>query len=252
MNLLQWVEYSREVFPVDRLKTLDVCTCCVSEEEVQQLWHAPRFEIPRRAMYAYNDTAKAGYTVYTADELRYFTPRLLQLIVQGEEVHHSMELYMQRYSLVPHAVWSVEEIQFFQSFAGAYIVDCLAAGAQATHVWDDLVSVLEMLHHLPIDLHTLLDCWLGHKSVISLTHFSNLYIYRMNWKKDRLNFTFCQHDDLKQFDATLVRYIKSQNTIDTLLANVEVVLLSDDIPLASDEKLALDMLYNTLETCLSD
>ena len=74
---------------------LDACThCCMDPALEVQMRRLPLREITTQHFYGYNDAAKSA--VQPTEELRYLIPRLLELVARGEEVHHSVELYLDR------------------------------------------------------------------------------------------------------------------------------------------------------------
>lgn len=74
---------------------LDACTyCCMDPALEGQMRRLPLRQLTTQHFYGYNDAAKSA--VQPTQELRYLIPRLLELVARGEEVHHSVELYLDR------------------------------------------------------------------------------------------------------------------------------------------------------------
>ena len=80
MVMINYIEESKVVFETySNLSSLDICSCCLARIYEKELRTANRFKISSKALYEYNTSAKSGYTLETASELKYFIPRLLEL-----------------------------------------------------------------------------------------------------------------------------------------------------------------------------
>ncbi|RMX11758.1 hypothetical protein EBQ24_00465 [Allofranklinella schreckenbergeri] len=155
--------------------TLDVCMpCCVEPEMEEQLRHLPLRQLTPKHLYEYNNSAKND--VQSIAEVGYFLPRLLELIAQGKEVHHSTELYLDRLGRCPRDSISPAQWQAVQAVAQALFADCLARYPwERGGPWNGctLFDVLRMLHIGGLDIQPLLDLWLRTATPQATLHYAN-------------------------------------------------------------------------------
>jgi hypothetical protein len=136
---------------------LDACThCCMSAELERQMRELSLRKLTPLHFYEYNSAAKSE--VQPAQEVLYFLPRMLELIAQGEEVHHSLELYLDRVGRCPPGSLEVTERAVLNRFALAYFANHLAV--TRAQLLEDPLAVLLMFHIGGLDVQPLLDYWL--------------------------------------------------------------------------------------------
>ena len=237
MNAL--LKESKELFRAnDQLQSLDICTyCCVSEEYEQLLLQSNRFEVPTKAIYEYNSSAKSGYTLETTNELKYFTPRILELVVLDEEIHHSTELYLTRFDLVPKEAWSLKEIDFFNRFAAAFIKQRIVQKIRARR--GSLLKIFTMLNSLPIDMAPHLPLLLNARNSSSVLFFSEFYLYEVNWSKRRVDNPFME----KELEKSVLTFFLQKDTIQQLIEMIEHVVWVKQVILSKEEENIIDLLY---------
>lgn len=73
--------------------------CCVSQEVVKDLITLPLKQLGQTHLYDYNTSAKDRVEI--PSEIKYFLPRLIELLAQGESLDHSVELYFERVGHCP-------------------------------------------------------------------------------------------------------------------------------------------------------
>ena len=84
---------------------LDACTyCCMDPACETQMRRLPLSALTAQHFYAYNGAAKS--TVQPAPEMHYLLPRLLELVVQEAELHHALEITLQRLGACPAEAFS--------------------------------------------------------------------------------------------------------------------------------------------------
>ncbi|RRD67073.1 hypothetical protein EII19_07475 [Comamonadaceae bacterium OH2310_COT-174] len=141
---------------------LDVCMpCCVEPEMEEQLRRLPLRQLTPKHLYEYNNSAKND--VQSIAEVGYFLPRLLELIAQGKEVHHSTELYLDRLGRCPADSLSPEQWQAVQAVAQAMWAQSLNRYPwenESTQIGYTLFDTLLMWHKGGLDIQPLLDLWL--------------------------------------------------------------------------------------------
>jgi len=173
--------------------SLDVClVCCMDETLEKEMRRLPLRRISARHFYEYNCSAKSE--VQPEDELMYLLPRMLELIANGAEVHHSEELYLDRLGNCGAGAFSAEEYAAIEAFALAYFTDCLSR-----HPWqsgegsgrDAAFELLLMFAIGGIDLKPLLDYWLNDESTAATLHYVSAGFYEF-WKDQRIQNAFAE------------------------------------------------------------
>lgn len=142
------------------LAKLDVCLgCCVLEQTARELREWPLARLTDRHFYDYNTSAKSA--CQPADELRHLLPRLLELLAEGAQVHHSIELALERLGNCPPGSWTPEEIDVLQRFALAYFDHLLHGDPSGESFLEDPVGALLMFDIGGLSIEPLLDFWLN-------------------------------------------------------------------------------------------
>lgn len=143
-------------------RPLDVClACCVSEDVEHQLRQWPLKRLPAKHFYEYNCSAKSE--VQSAHEVGYFLPRMLELLADREEIHHSIEISLDRLGRCPQHCWTQEEQAILDRFALAYFDVILRGGPLGeSHrlLHDDPLCVLLMLDVGGFAIEPLMEHWL--------------------------------------------------------------------------------------------
>ncbi|RQP26032.1 hypothetical protein DZC73_02990 [Albitalea terrae] len=146
---------------------LDVCLmCCVSEEVERALREWPLEQITARHLYEYNGSAKG--IVQPVQEVKHLLPRMLDLLSEGEEIHHSIELSLIRLGLCPEGSWNDAERRVLDRFALAYFA-LILHGERRWH--EEPLSVLLMFHIGGFAVQPLLDLWLQSEDPVSTVQF---------------------------------------------------------------------------------
>jgi hypothetical protein len=82
---------------VDAPRFLNVCThCCMTLAMESEICATPRKLLTAKHLYEYNSAAVGANPLGVANEAVYFAPRMLELIANGAEIHHSAEIALQR------------------------------------------------------------------------------------------------------------------------------------------------------------
>lgn len=236
-----FIEESKQLFKsYNKLYSLDICTyCCVSKNFEEELWRSNRFEVSTKAIYEYNSSAKGGYTLETASELKYFAPRIIELVLQEEEIHHSTELFFTRFAHIPYTAWNKEELNFFQKFADAY---CVAITEEKRPYGEDLTSLLLMLSKLPINISKLLAYWMSKKSISNLLLLADFYLDELSYLK--VNNAFAE----KEFNDVIIDFMFDEKIINQLLGYIEKLFWVDEIQFSEEQENQLNYLYTFLKT----
>lgn len=162
---------------------LDACVaCCMDADLEREMRRLPLHSLTQRHFYQYNDAAKS--TVQPADEIKYLAPRMLQLLAQGAQLHHSMELYLDRLGRCEPGAFSARESAALQGFAQAFFALGLEQWAEpGTGVFqgDGAFSVLLMWDYAGVPLQPLLDHWQACDSESATLHFVDACFYEFIW-----------------------------------------------------------------------
>lgn len=152
---------------------LDVCTgCCVSEKDERALREWPLRELTARHFYEYNGSARSAVH-QPVKELAHLLPRMLELLAEGQDIHHSIELSLDRLGSCPPDSWTDAEQQVLDRFALAYF-DCVLHGGPLCDPgnWDEnALDVLVMFDIGGIDIDPLLALWLRSDDPVTAVEF---------------------------------------------------------------------------------
>lgn len=153
--------------------TLDVCLgCCVDVNMERELRQLPLNALTARHFYQYNDSAKSA--VQPGGEILYFLPRMLELLAQGEQLHHSTELYLDRIGRCEAGAFSSREQQALQDFALAHFslgLEQWPPSPQSAFQGENAFTILLMWDFAGVDIQALLAHWLACESVASTLHY---------------------------------------------------------------------------------
>ena len=181
--------------------TLDVCLfCCVSTDVEKQLRSWPLKRLTAAHFHEYNCSAKSE--VQSVREIGHFLPRMLELLTEGEAIHHSLELFLDRVGSCPSEDWRADERAALDRFALAYF-DCVLTDDSSASPWgDDAFSVLLMFDIAGISIEPLLVRWLNcdapraTAAFVEATyrHFWSHQAYENAFASDRPGFCACLRD----------------------------------------------------------
>lgn len=138
---------------------LDVCLeCCMPPELEQEMRQLPLNKLGRQHFYEYNTSAKSE--VQPAHELGYLLPRLLELMAEGVDIHHSIELSLERVGRCPAGSFRDAELEVLNRFAKAYFRQTLCGAQRVNSYCEDPPSVLLMFDIGGLAVEPMLDLWL--------------------------------------------------------------------------------------------
>ena len=167
---------------------LDACPCCMCPDLEEQMRKLPLRKLTRQHFYEYNTAAKGE--VQPAWEILYFLPRLLELIAQGEDVHHSSELYLDRVGRCPPDTFSESERAVLDRFAIHCFASRLASRNQP--LLEDALTVLLMFDIGGVRLEPLLDYWLKCREPQSTVHYVDAGYWHF-WEKREVTNAFADN-----------------------------------------------------------
>lgn len=184
---------------------LDVCMpCCVDEATERAMRHLPLRQVTARHFYEYNGSAKSSEQ--PADELLYFLPRMLELLAQGQELHHSTELYLDRLGHCSADALSPGEWAAVDAFALAFFREGLGCGAQESSPFHgaNAFDILLMFHKGGVSIAPLLAHWLQDARPSAVLHYANASYWDF-WSKREIENAFS--DDRPEFRETMKSWL---------------------------------------------
>ncbi|WP_457418646.1 hypothetical protein [Roseateles sp. P5_E7] len=153
---------------------LDVCTqCCMPEELEREMRAVPLRKLKRQHFYEYSTGAKS-VDDQPADEVKYLLPRLLELLADGVDTHHAVELTLDRVGRCPADAFSANERAALDGFMLACFDACLRGDFSGEGVWyelEDPLALLVMADYAGLALAPLLQHWTLHPSPQSTIKF---------------------------------------------------------------------------------
>jgi hypothetical protein len=178
---------------------LGVClACCVAPDVERELREWTLGRLTAGHFHDYNTSAKPP--VQAVPELGHFLPRMLELLADGQEIHHSIELALCRLGNCPAQAWSEAERRALDQFAAAYFDRCLRSDPECSgpcdRFLDDPFSVALMFEIGGIAIEPLLDLWLRCEDPLSTVlyvestwrHFWDTETWDSSFASDRPEF----------------------------------------------------------------
>ncbi|MFW2176832.1 MULTISPECIES: hypothetical protein [unclassified Moraxella] len=183
MTLRQEINRCYDVFGkcLRPTQPLNACTCpmCLDPKLEQEMKTLPLAQITAKHFYRYNSSPLNK--VQNANEIKYFLPRMIELFVQGEYLHHSTELYFERVGNCPADSFSPKEQAVWQQFADAYLDEMLKVYCweySTIYKWhSSIFDVLLMFYKGNIDIQPFLQRWRNTQTPQAIVN----YIHESYW-----------------------------------------------------------------------
>jgi hypothetical protein len=158
---------------------LDVCTdCCMDADLEREMRHLPLRQLTEKHFYQYNDSAKSE--VQPADEIKYYLPRMLELLAQGAQLHHSTEIYLDRVGRCEAGAYSSDEKAALLGFARAFFTQGLAQWApdqESLFQFERAFSILLMWDYAGVPIQPMLNDWLADDREAATLNFVDSYYW---------------------------------------------------------------------------
>ncbi|EJE50851.1 hypothetical protein PMI14_04480 [Acidovorax sp. CF316] len=184
---------------------LDVCiACCMDEAMEREMRRLPLRQVTNRHFYEYNGSAKSSEQ--PADELLYFLPRMLELLAQGKELHHSTELYLDRLGKCPADALSPKERAAVDAFALAFFREGLGSTGREASPFDgaNAFDILLMFHKGGVSIAPLLAHWLADERESAVQHYANASYWDF-WGQHEIQNAFSE--DQPEFRETMKAWL---------------------------------------------
>ena len=126
----KWIAEAYELFaPYSVRFPLNICTCnsCSPEDFQQALLEYPLREIPTDMLKAYLGSVPLDKGAATALDMKHFLPRILQALVNEEDVRSLDETLLDKLRCDLPECWTKEEIDWLKRFAAAWFDSQLTA-----------------------------------------------------------------------------------------------------------------------------
>ena len=187
---------------------LDVCiACCMDEALEREMRRMPLRQVTVRHFYEYNSSAKSSEQ--PADELLYFLPRMLELLAQGEELHHSTELYLDRLGNCPADALSPKERAAVDAFALAFFHEGLGHTGRERSPFDgaNAFDILLMFHKGGVDVQPLLAHWLNDERPSAVQHYTEASYWDF-WGQNEIQNAFAE--DQPEFSEAMKAWMLNE------------------------------------------
>ena len=101
---------------------LSICSCssCLPEELQRELLRHPLRDIPTDILAAYLSSVPLADEAATARDMKHFLPRILQALVNGEDVRSPDEMLLDKLCCDLPECWPEAEIRWLHRFAAAW------------------------------------------------------------------------------------------------------------------------------------
>jgi hypothetical protein len=198
---------------------LDVCThCCMSPELEKEMRKMPLRQLTIKHFYEYNTSAKSSEQ--PPEEIKYLLPRMLELLAQGAELHHSTELYLQRMGKCEATEYSIAERTAIDAFALAFFADGLAQyPSLSTNLFmgSNAFDILLMFDLGGVKIQPLLKYWLDTESVASTLHYAEASYWGF-WNEYRIKNAFT--DDDSKFSEVMKNWLMNKQNRDCFAGKI--------------------------------
>ena len=236
MNL---VERSYQVFAkyaIDSIK--NACTtCCLLEDEVDQLVKGNVNEISWDLLRLYNDAAQEPEL--DINEFKHFLPRYLEFISDFSFPSHSVELSLRNMASYEVSQWEPEEWELINLFVEDFFKRCLQLRPIPKDS-GDLVSILIMIDNAGISMSKFLNIWLEDDSLIGSIYFNDLIAYDFEW----LSRTTVQNLFASEAQsATIYNWATSSEVRKKFAQEIEGFVLNDDLKIEENIITEFNWLY---------
>ncbi|WP_225748457.1 hypothetical protein [Eikenella sp. Marseille-P7795] len=155
----KWIAEAYEIFaPYGVRFPLNICTCnsCSPEDFQRELLRYPLRDVPTDMLQAYLGSVPLEDEAATALDMKHFLPRILQALVDGEDVRPLDETLLDKLRCDLPECWTDKEIHWLKRFAAAWF----AAQLTAPRYEGCLVAWLNMFQFARLDvIDELLALW---------------------------------------------------------------------------------------------
>ena len=244
-KLIPYIEEAYRLFASYSITLpLTVCDCgnCITREEIKALVSTPLRELSGDLIYTYI-SAMFESEDKAITELRYFLPRMLELLSVGQTLYIDEGFSLSKCHFERAHIWKEEEIAFMERFAKAFFDEVLEG--ESPHLYSSAEDWLVCFGLSGLSITPLLDSWLKQADrVKALYDFQELLsdslrpigiVFKHSYFKDKR----------PELNEQITTWLTASQTQQTFLQATENLLLSDTV-LEEEVLFSLENLYNQL------
>lgn len=212
--------------------TFQVCygNCCLQMSDGELIKTLAVDQLELRLIYEYLAAAQSNDIYALAQQMKYFVPRILDLLVDGEQVTHSIEISLNKCHMDYDGAWEKEELKFMQKFALDFF-EYQALQCDPINLLDEYVI---MFHLTGMNIQFLLDKWLEllkhHSALISLARMLSYHFSEGFYTE-----SFAEQDLKYQMSLWIKEPLIQNKILDHFLNAL------DDDQISSDHKQIIDL-----------
>jgi len=200
---------------------IDACThCCMSEENARKLKRHSLREIPLELLKEYQDTAKPKKL--NLSELKYFTPRYLELIKDFQFPSWEPLLSLNRFGYIKDSEWTEKERGLLNRFALELFKNYLNSNPKKVSI--SPIEILLMFQKGNFKIKPLLKEWEQSEEKWNLIHFSNLLGELKITKKGILKVSDAFSDEA--FNEKICTWIESKKVKEIFKRKIEIGIMN--------------------------
>lgn len=247
MTLEELIEEAYKLFDKYTIgDTLDVCKrCCVSDSDEAILVNTPLRKITAQQLRSgYFESARSNSDRELL-EMKYFLPRVLELVSKFDWPCASPETVFYRLNLEKKDKWTSEEMQLLSNYAALFFEKCLKY-YPCTPDGDDIATIILMFSSAYFDLNPLLLVWQNNETLESLLNFKEYVLYSV--KYDLLSSEKLYETDSEiTYNKQIYRFLQEQNVKAIFSKNIQKMLKTHKI-LEADTIADFNFLLEILES----
>lgn len=239
-KLKEIIEKSFQIFSKYKLgNTLDVCLHCVTAEEVEPLLKTPLREISQETIYIYYSSAQ-NYGEQELSEMKYFLPRVLELMTEFKFPYHSVEISLSRFNLEKNN-FEIEEREILNQFAEIYFAYCLEIYPLPD--FEEISSIVVMFGLAGFQIRQILEKWTEKFEKNYLLHLNDFFLNQVDYipsKPFRLKTAF----STKEINAEIFSWLEEEKTKSIFAKNIEIAIAQNI--LEDFDEIQLSNLYEAM------
>ena len=239
-ELKETVEKAFQVFGKYKLgNTLEVCLHCVTAEEVEPLLKTPLRQISGEMIFTYYSSAQ-NYSEQELYEMKYFLPRVLELMTEFIFPYHSVEISLSRFNLEENN-FDFEEKEILYEFAENYFAHCLETYPLPD--FEEISSIIVMFGLAGFKLHRILEKWIEKFEKNYLLHLNDFFLNQVSYAT-RQTFILSTAFSTREINDEIFGWLEESKTKSTFAKNIEIAIAQN--VLEDSDEIQLSMLYEVM------
>ncbi len=242
MQLEEIIEYSYKLFEKYTIgSTLDVCKrCCVSDADEAILINTPLREISSSDLRVGYFASARSYSYQELLEMKYFLPRILELVSNFDIPCNSAEEVFLRLELHKPEYWTNKELQLLSDFSVEFFKKCLSYYPYSPD-GDDISTYLTMFAVANFQVKPLLDAWVATENIESTLQFKDFFIQEFNNQAS----TYFQSEEVEELNKTVSNWLNDAAVKNRFLGKIDKIL-SENSNLDADSIQELSLVKDLL------